>query len=46
MDEDFDAPMELIESNKLRMLEAEASSRRKKKATRSGATRKKTSSRG
>jgi len=38
---DFDAPMELIESAKLSLLEAEASGGRKKKAKPRGAAKKK-----
>ena len=38
---DFDAPMELIESAELRLLEAEASRGRKKNAKRRGAAKKK-----
>jgi len=38
---DFDAPMELIESAKLRLLEAEVSRGRKKNAKPRGATKKK-----
>jgi hypothetical protein len=40
---DFDAPMELIESEKLRILEAEASHNRKTKAKPGGAAKKKSS---